>query len=189
MKEQQIDDINSLQYYYSEFQDLINNSKPRISENLKIYISQEKFIADLDFDIKIESVCGNSTIWVASSINDINRLWRFLEALTLEAPEYCYYVDEEGPDTFLYIQSLNEQKVRVLHITNRIQTNPSIKFDKVKVLQDLIIDKMIFIKTLYDELRRIITNSTEEEADWYNFGDFERLDKDSEIIKEYLNNK
>lgn len=69
MKEQQIDDINSLQYYYPKFQDLIKNSKPQISKNLKIYISQEKFIADLDFDIEIESVCGNSTIWVASSIN------------------------------------------------------------------------------------------------------------------------
>ena len=46
--------------------------------------------------------------------------------------------------------------------------------------------KKDFIKSLYKELLRIISNSNEDEADEYKFGDFERLNKDSQIIKRYL---
>ena len=141
---------------------------------------------DLDFNIIIESDCGKSEIWVASSVNDANRLWRFLESLTLDKSEYCYYVDEEGPNTFLYIKPVNQNDIRVFHISDRRQVSPAIEIDNVKILQDFIINKKDFIKSLYIELLRIISNSNENEADEYKFGDFERLNKDSLIIKEYL---
>ena len=186
INKEQIENIKDLQYYYPEYENLIKSSTPLLNKTIKIYIYEEKFLFDLDFNIIIESDCGKSEIWVASSINDVNRLWRFLESLTFDKSEYCYYVDEEGPNTFLYIKPINHNDIRVLHISDRRQVNPAIEFDDVKILQDFIINKKNFINSLYKELLRIISNSNEDEADEYKFGDFERLNKDSQIIKRYL---
>lgn len=186
INKEQIENIKDLQYYYPEYENLIKSSTPLLNKTIKIYIYEEKFLFDLDFNIIIESDCGKSEIWVASSINDVNRLWRFLESLTFDKSEYCYYVDEEGPNTFLYIKPINHNDIRVLHISDRRQVSPAIEFDNVKILQDFIINKKNFINSLYKELLRIISNSNEDEADEYKFGDFERLNKDSQIIKRYL---
>ena len=186
INKEQIENIKDLQYYYPEYENLIKSSTPLLNKTIKIYIYEEKFLFDLDFNIIIESDCGKSEIWVASSINDVNRLWRFLESLTFDKSEYCYYVDEEGPNTFLYIKPINHNDIRVLHISDRQQVSPAIEFDDVKILQDFIINKKNFINSLYKELLRIISNSNEDEADEYKFGDFERLNKDSQIIKRYL---
>ena len=186
INKEQIENIKDLQYYYPEYENLIKSSTPLLNKTIKIYIYEEKFLFDLDFNIIIESDCGKSEIWVASSINDVNRLWRFLESLTFDKSEYCYYVDEEGPNTFLYIKPINHNDIRVLHISDRRQVSPAIEFDDVKILQDFIINKKNFINSLYKELLRIISNSNEDEADEYKFGDFERLNKDSQIIKRYL---
>ena len=186
INKEQIENIIDLQYYYPEYEILIKSSTPLLSKTIKIYIYEEKFLFDLDFNIIIENSYSRSEIWVASSVNDANRLWRFLESLTFDKNEYCYYVEEEGPNTFLYIKSINHNDIRVLHISNRRQVSPAIEFDNTKILQDVIINKKDFIKSLYLELLRIISNSNKEEADEYNFGDFERLNKDSQIIKEYL---
>lgn len=186
INKEQIENIRDLQYYYPDYETLVKSSTPLLNETIKIYISEDKFLFDLDFNIIIESNYNKSEVWVASSVNDANRLWRFLESLTLDKSEYCYYIDEEGPNTFLYIKPVNQNDIRVFHISDRRQVSPAIEIDNVKILQDFIINKKDFIKSLYIELLRIISNSNEDEADEYKFGDFERLNKDSLIIKEYL---
>lgn len=47
-------------------------------------------------------------------------------------------------------------------------------------------NKKDFIKSLYLEFIRMISGLNEEETDNYNFGDFKRLNKNSQIIKEYF---
>ena len=166
------------------FEKLIDMSVPVKTHKLNITIANS-CCSDLEF--LFETDYGKSLLWLAETVNSPVSILRFLEAV-IESKEkdIYFYCEEEGPDTFLYVNKL-EYGIRFIHLSPRIQFSKYIQTGDYKILQDVVIDKKNFIKAFYATIKNAVETIVPEEypCSWM-LEQFSELQKGSYIIEKYL---
>ena len=111
-----------------------------------------------------------------------------MEAI-IQSKKHCYlWCEEEGPETYFYVQSIEDNKIRFIHISNRTQNVKGLNTEDFKIRQDFIVNKYNFIEQFYKALRKPIQNFSVEQADELCSKEFKSFPKDSLIVKKYLKN-
>ncbi len=82
--------------------------------------------------------------------------------IDLNEKNIYFYFDEEGPDTFLYVNNLGNN-IRFIHLSSRKQFSKYIEIDDYRILQDIIISRKEFIKTFYSTVAEILKNILSEQ--------------------------
>ena len=172
------------------FYQLIKKSIPE--ENCDFQITA-RLVYGIDLDIYFN--CNNttkSTLWVAESMNWVPNVFRFLEAIIdSQKTEKFFYCDEEGKDSFLYVQTINDTQIRFIHLSDTIYIDKNkSKNDDFNIRQDLIINKKEFVKHFYSAINEAVNLVKIEELNAEGrtdlLNDFETLKKGSNIIEKYL---
>ncbi len=168
--------------------ELIESSHPVDGENVIITANDDWGLGFIDYDFTISNNKNISYCYYGFAENCMNELWYFLELLTQTTEDLYFACEEEGPESFFYIQNINGEKIRFMHISDRVQQPNGIVVGLFKVHQDFIISKHKLIEQFYNAMRiPIISTKIEELSHPLGTEEFEDLIKDSEIIKNYLN--
>lgn len=167
--------------------ELIQKSSPIEEENAIITANERWLFGLIDYEFIINNKDNISYCYYGFAENSMNDFWYFLELLTKTNKDLYFSCEEEGPISFFYIQNLDNEKIRFMHISNRVQKPVQIINGLFQIHQDFIISKYRFIKQFYDALRKPIINTRIENLDKpLDIEEFEQLNKDSDIIKKYL---
>ena len=167
--------------------ELIQKSSPIEGENTIITANEGWLFGLIDYEFIINNKDNISYCYYGFAENSMNDLWYFLELLTQTNKDLYFSCEEEGPTSFFYIQHLDNEKIRFIHISNRVQKPVQIINGLFQIHQDFIISKYNFIKQFYDAIRQPIINTKIEDLDnTLGIEEFEQLNKDSDIIKKYL---
>lgn len=167
--------------------ELIQSSSPVEGKNATITANKEWLFGLIDYEFIISNKDNISYCYYGFAENNMNALWYFLELLTQTNEDLYFSCEEEGPTSFFYIQNLDNEKIRFIHISNRVQKPVQIINGLFQIHQDFIISKYYFIKQFYDAIRQPIINIRIEDLDNpLGIEKFEQLNKDSYIIKKYL---
>lgn len=167
--------------------ELIEKSSPVNGENVKITANEVWLFDLIDYEFIINNNDNISYCYYGFAENNMNDLWYFLESLTQTNEDLYFSCEEEGPTSFFYIHNLDNEKIRFIHISNRVQKPVQIINGLFQIHQDFIISKYQFIKQFYDAIRQPIINTRIEDLDnSLGIEEFEQLKKDSIIIKKYL---
>ena len=184
---------NSFSRYNEEenkpsFSELIANSVPKENSNLQIIT---KLIYGLDLDIGFDCNNTNSSLWIAESMNWVPNIFYFLEAIIYsKETEIFFYCDEEGRDSFLYVQTINDKKIRFIHLSDKRYIGEHILND-FNIKQDVIIDKREFVEKFYSAIKKAVATVTIDELNEEGWGhllndEYELLKKGSKIIEIFL---
>ncbi len=167
--------------------ELIQRSSPVQDENVTITANKEWLFGLIDYEFIINNKYNISYCYFGFAENSMNDLWYFLELLTQTNEDLYFSCEEEGSTSFFYIRNLDNEKIRFIHISNRVQKPIQIINGLFQIHQDFIISKYHFIKQFYDAIRQPIINTRIENLDNpLGIEEFEQLNKDSDIIKKYL---
>ncbi len=167
--------------------ELIQRSSPVECKNVTITANKEWLFGLIDYEFIINNKDNISYCYYGFAENNMNALWYFLELLTQTNEDLYFSCEEEGPTSFFYIQNLDNKKIRFIHVSNRVQKPVQIINGLFQIHQDFIISKYYFIKQFYDAIRQPIINTRIEDLDNpLGIEEFEQLNKDSYIIKKYL---
>ena len=196
---QKMQDFSKDQWYYlskynvenkkPSFAELITKSIPKENTDLKILV---KLIYGIDLDIYFDSN-DVSNLWIAESMNWIPNIFHFLESVIYSKEKECfYYCDEEGEDSFLYVNKINDNDIRFIHLSEQIYIGDGKnESDEYKTRQDVIIGKKEFVKIFYTSIMNAVNNITKKylkEECWDELDEYKILKKGSEIIEKYLGN-
>lgn len=167
--------------------ELIQKSSPIEGENAIITANERWLFGLIDYEFIINNKDNISYCYYGFAENSMNDLWYFLELLTQTNKDLYFSCEEEGPTSFFYIQNLDNEKIRFMHISNRVQKPVQIINGLFQIHQDFVISKYNFIKQFYDAIRKPIINTKIEDLDnTLGIEEFEQLNKDSDIIKKYF---
>ena len=184
---------NSFSRYNEEenkpsFSELIASSVPKENSNLQIIT---KLIYGLDLDIGFDCNNTNSSLWIAESMNWVPNIFYFLEAIIYsKETEIFFYCDEEGRDSFLYVQTINDKKIRFIHLSDKRYIGEHTLND-FNIKQDVIIDKREFVEKFYSAIKKAVATVTIDELNEEGWGhllndEYELLKKGSKIIEIFL---
>lgn len=159
------------------FYDLINQTECQRFSRLKI--TGER-IYTTDIELAIKSKFGDSKIWLASSMNKISNIWRFLEAVIRSSePDVFFYCDEEGADTFFYVKKYQNELIHFIHLTNN-------NTKEWKVVQNITVFQDLFVYAFYKAINLAIRNGEYVLKSNSEYPYFIDLVKGSEIVKTYV---
>ena len=116
----------------------------------------------------------------------MNFLWNFLEAIIQSKEDSYLWCEEEGPEIYFYVQNVKDNKIRFIHISNRKQDVKGLTTEDFKIRQDFIASKYKFVEEFYKALRKPIQNFSIENENDLCLQDFEKIHKDSIIVKKFL---
>ena len=126
-------------------------------------------------------------------LTDINDFWSFLEFLTQTDETSILYIDDDGNEQILYIEAVDKTDVRffiaeTMEVYHRFCRNEieNYTFEDADILLDVIIPKKTLISQFYKKLLEIFDGweKVTEFAPWAT--DINTWQKDSKIIKNYL---
>ena len=167
--------------------ELIENSHPISGENVVITANDKWMWGLIDYEFIINNNNNTSYCFYGYAENYMNDLWYFIELLTQTTEDLYFSCEEEGPISFFYIHNIDDEKIRFMHISNRVQKPVSIVNGLFKVHQDFVISKYKLIQQFYNAIMLPILNTEIDKLDdTQGIREFECLNKDSEIIKQYL---
>lgn len=180
---------DSKQFFYDDektFKELIAGSVPVDGNNLIIDCNDTFKLGFLDYDIVINNNGHISNIYYGFAVNEMNFLWNFLEAIIQSKEDSYLWCEEEGPETYFYVQNVKDNKIRFIHISNRKQDVKGLITEDFKIRQDFIASKYKFVEEFYKALRKPIQNFSIENENDLCLQDFEKIHKDSIIVKKFL---
>lgn len=126
-------------------------------------------------------------------LSDINDFWSFLEFLVQTYETSILYIDDDGNEQILYIEPVDKTDVRffiaeTMEVYHRFCRNEikSYTFEDADILLDVIISKKTLISQFYEKLLEIFDGWEKVKvfAPWAT--DINTWQKDSKIIKNYL---
>ena len=154
-QEQQEDALNLFDFYNHKenlepnektIKELIKESSPINGNNAEITANKTWEYRFINYEFTIKNAGNTSYCYHGFVFNDINFIWYFIELLTTFQKEYYFYCDEEGPGCFFYLQSIDKDNVRFIHISDRKQQPTAILTDTLKIHQDFIIPRYNLVK-------------------------------------------
>ncbi len=167
------------------FKELIAESIPINGNNMRITANDEYSTGFLDYYFEINNNGIISKCYYGFAINNMNFLWNFVEAMVMSKNDCYLCCEEEGPETYFYIQNLDDDKIRFIHISNRIQDEGLVTED-YKVRQDFITSKYNFIKQFYTCLIQPIRHFNKTNMSKVCLDEYNEFYKNSIIVKKYL---
>ena len=167
------------------FKELISESTPVDGTNAIVTADDEYFSGFLDYYFVINNNGNISNCYYGFAVNNMNFLWDFLEALVISKDDCYLWCEEEGPETYFYVQNLDNDKIRFIHISNRIQDD-GLFIENYKICQDFITSKYNFIKQFYTCLMQPIKHFNINNMSKVCLDEYEEFYKDSKNVKKYL---
>jgi hypothetical protein len=108
--------LHNFNFYKTRIESILSKSKPILLEEFRfnsvIYRSKGDWI------FKFKTKFGNFFISSNAALGSINDVWCFIDALCLKKEIAFWFSDQEGPDAFLYAETVDDKYIRLALFSN-----------------------------------------------------------------------
>lgn len=181
---------------YADKNEIINLINTSVPTKVKILYFTEVLAGHYsgEYAFYIKNTKGkNICIPFMDLCSDINDFWTFLEFLIQTDETSILYIDDDGNEQILYIETVDKTDVRffiaeTMEVYHRFcrKDVESYTFEDADILLDVIIPKKTLISQFYEKLLEIFDGweKVTEFAPWAT--DINTWQKNSKIIENYL---